>query len=275
MPAQSSMREEMKDINTRKDINQQTYKIQNGELSSRTEKEILLDTRLLSISKELLPQFGGNWNLHNLVTIKQKALSRIIYYHELYQKILDVPGVICEFGVQWGATLALLQNFRGMYEPNNVSRTIYGFDTFEGFSTIDSKDGDFAEIGDYRSLPNYENTLEEILSIHEGLHAISHIKKFELIKGDASQTIDAWLEKNPHAIVSMAIFDMDVYKPTKDVLEKIIPRLVKGSLLVFDEVNCPQLPGETLALQEVLGLNNIRLKRHPLQSYCAWGVFGE
>lgn len=265
----------MKNTYAQKDINQQTYKLENGELSSRTEREILLDTRLLSISKELLPQYGGNWNFHNIATLKQKALSRIIYYHELYQKILDVPGVICEFGVQWGASLALLQNFRGMYEPNNVSRTIFGFDTFEGFSTVDSKDGEFAEIGDYRSLPNYENILEEILSIHEGLHAISHIKKFELIKGDASKTIDGWLEKNPHAIVSMAIFDMDVYKPTKDVLEKIIPRLVKGSLLVFDELNCPQLPGETLAVQEVLGLNNIRLKRHPLQSYCAWGVFGE
>jgi UDP-galactopyranose mutase len=87
--------------------------------------------------------------------------------------------------------------------------------------------------------------------------------------------VNTWLEKNPHAIVSMAIFDMDVYKPTKDVLEKIIPRLTKGSLLVFDELNCQHFPGETTAVQEVLGLNNLTLQRHPHQSYCAWAVYGE
>ncbi|MDP4835628.1 MAG: hypothetical protein NWS01_00560 [Burkholderiales bacterium] len=100
-------------------------------------------------------------------------------------------------------------------------------------------------------------------------------KKYELIKGDASQMIDIWLEKNPHAIVSMAIFDMDVYKPTKEVLEKIIPRLTKGSLLVFDELNCQHFPGETIAVQEVLGLHNLTLKRHPHQSYCAWAIYGD
>jgi hypothetical protein len=46
-------------------------------------------------------------------------------------------------------------------------------------------------------------------------------------------------------------------------------------LLVFDELNCGYFPGETRAVQEVLGLNNITLKRHPHQSYCAWAVFGE
>ena len=56
---------------------------------------------------------------------------------------------------------------------------------------------------------------------------------------------------------------MDGYKPTRDVLEMIIPRLVKSSILVFDEINCLQSPGETLAVQEILGLNNLRLQRYP------------
>jgi hypothetical protein len=92
-------------------------KIRNGELSNRSQIENSLDARLLSISQDLLPQYGAHWAVHNLVTLKRIALSKVIYYYELYQKILDVPGVICEFGVQWGSTLALLQNLRGMYEP--------------------------------------------------------------------------------------------------------------------------------------------------------------
>jgi hypothetical protein len=27
-------------------------------------------------------------------------LSRILYYYDLYQKIIGVPGIICEFGVR-------------------------------------------------------------------------------------------------------------------------------------------------------------------------------
>ena len=68
---------------------------------------------------------------------------------------------------------------------------------------------------------------------------------------------------------------MDLYKPTKNVLELILPRLTKGSLLVFDELNSETFPGETRAVIEVLGLNNLRLRRNPNQPICAWAVFGE
>ena len=247
----------------------------NTELSSRSDQALDADARLREFSQTLMPQFGTNWAVHSMVGVNRMAISRVIYYHELYKKIIDVPGVICEFGVHWGATMSLLQSFRGMYEPYNVSRKIVGFDTFEGFATVDAKDGDNSAIGDYQSATGHEKTLEEILDLHESLSPVSHIRKFELVKGDASVTIDTWLEQNPHAIVSMAIFDMDVYKPTRDVLEKIIPRLTKGSVLIFDEINCDFYPGETMALQEVLGLNNISLRRFPHQSYCAWAVYGE
>ena len=73
----------------------------------------------------------------------------------------------------------------------------------------------------------------------------------------------------------MAIFDMDIYKPTKDALKAIKPRLTKGSILIFDELNCKEFPGETEALNEVLGLNNIKLKHYPQQPSRAWAIWGE
>src|SRR4051794_524849 len=144
--------------------------------------------------------------------------------------------------------MAQLINLRGIYEPFNHSRKIIGFDTFEGFPDVDSKDGNFSKIGDYSTMEDYETVLERILTIHERFSPIPHMKKFELVKGDASVSAERWLAENPHAIVSMAIFDRDVYKPTRDVLEQIRPRLTRGSLLVFDELNCPHFPGETAAL---------------------------
>jgi hypothetical protein len=246
-----------------------------GEITQQSLDEQANHNQLLDITQLLLPRYGPHWNEHNLVTLQRQSLSRILYYNQLYQKIVGIPGVICEFGVQWGATLTQLINLRGIYEPFNHSRKIFGFDTFEGFSSVDKEDGGFSKPGDYATTKNYEDTLEKILSIHESSSPIPHIRKFELIKGDASQTIEPWLANNPHAIVSMAIFDMDVYKPTKDVLEKLIPRLTKGSLLVFDELNCQHFPGETIAVNEVLGINNLSLKHFPHQPYGAWAVFGE
>lgn len=245
-------------------------------VSFRTEKNLTSLNDLREITEKLLPQFGDHgWNKHSLVTQNVTVLSRVLYLNDLYKKIVDVPGVICEFGVQWGATLSQLINLRSIYEPFNHSRVINGFDTFEGFSSVHEKDGAGYKIGDLATLERYEETLEHILTLVESFAPQPHLKKFSLIKGDACVTIESWLEQNPHAIVSLAIFDMDLYEPTKKVLEKIVPRLTKGSVLAFDELNCKFFPGETRALDEVLGLNNLRLRRSPLSPYCSWAVYGE
>lgn len=246
-----------------------------GEVTQQSEDEQMRHVRLRELASELLLEFGFQWNMHSLVTMKRQTLSRILYLDGLYKKTLNVPGVICEFGVHWGASISQLINLRGIYEPYNHSRRIYGFDTFEGFSPLDSKDRSEFKEGDYAVPSDYLPKLEEILKLQESFSPINHIKKFELIQGDASLTFPKWLKENPHAIISMAIFDMDIYRPTKNVLQSIIPRLTKGSVLVFDELNCPHFPGETQAVMEVLGLNNIALKRHPHQPYCSWTVYGE
>ena len=223
-----------------------------------------------------IKKWGASWNQHSLITFQRQSVSRILYYNQLYQKIIGVPGCILEFGVQWGATLAQLISLRGIYEPYNYRRHIYGFDTFEGLTNTDkSKDGNHLDDGDYQVYKGYEDKLEEILKLHEQNCPISHIKKFSLIKGDASLTSKKWVKNNPHAIISMAIFDMDIYKPTKDTIRAIKPKLTKGSLLVFDELNCQQFPGETKALDEVLKINNLKLQFYPHQPNCAWAIWGD
>ena len=243
------------------------------ERSHRSAAENANDRRLLEIRRELLDRLGPFWNSHQNVLLKRQSLSRLIYYRDLYQHILDVPGVICEFGVQWGATLATLINLRGMYEPFNYGRHIFGFDTFEGFATVHDKDGGHSSVGDYATAQGYEGVLEEILALHESFNPVPHIRKFSLVKGDASATAKQWLDDNPHAIVGMLILDMDVYQPTYDVLTLLRPRLTKGSLLVFDELSAPDWPGETRALDEAIGLAGLRLRRHPHQSYCAYAIY--
>lgn len=235
----------------------------------RTEAQVERDRRFKELALNLIEESGENWAIHSLVVMKRNALARTLYLNDVYQRIIEVPGVICEFGVQWGASLATLSNLRALHEPYNHSRMIFGFDTFSGFASVDAKDGDGVSSGDYRSKEKYEETLEEILAYHESICPFPEQRKFELIKGDAGKTVKDWKAANPHAVISLAIFDMDLYEPTKEVLSQIRDRFVKGSVLVFDEFNCKHFPGETQAVAEVLGLNNIRPLRHPLQNYCS------
>lgn len=248
-----------------------------GEFTQRGAAEMDNDTALFELARKRFADggFGPQWNYHSAVFLKRQALSRMLYQDMLYRQILDVPGLICEFGVHWGATMSLLCNLRGIHEPFNHSRRIIGFDTFSGFGEVDAKDGGFSSAGDYSTSQGYEEELARILSLQESFSPISQIRKFELIKGDVSLTLPGWIEANPHSIIAMAVFDMDVYKPTRDALEMVLPRLTRGSLLVFDELNCPHFPGETAAVEEVIGINKLRLRRFPHQPYCAWAVYGE
>ncbi|MFA6401508.1 MAG: hypothetical protein WCX31_07770 [Salinivirgaceae bacterium] len=204
--------------------------------------------------------------------INRMSLSRILFMHELYQKIINVHGIVVEFGVRWGQNLALFSNFRGIYEPYNYNRKIVGFDTFEGFPEVTKEDGEYNLVGNYGVTENYEAYLNKVLQCHELDSPISHKKKFELIKGDATSTFGKYLVDHPETIVSFAYFDFDIYKPTKSCLELLMNRVTKGSVIAFDELNCPEFPGETIALMEAVGLKTYSIKRTPLNPLISYIV---
>lgn len=210
---------------------------------------------------------GERWNWPAVATLSRPSLARILNLNHLYDEMLPVSGSICEFGVHYGSSLATLMNLRAIKEPYNYARHIFGFDTFSGFAGVKSEDGSAAKDGDFKIKNDYENLLEKLLMAQESLSPNNHLKKFSLIKGDASTSVTTWLKENPHALISMAIFDMDIYKPTLDVLKAIKPRLSKGAVIVFDELNCPHFPGETTALMEAFNINNIEIKRSPYLPY--------
>jgi hypothetical protein len=196
------------------------------------------------------------------------SLARMLFMVELYRRAVGVHGVVMEFGVRWGRHLALLQSLRGIYEPYNYTRTIVGFDTFSGFPSVSEQDGAHPVIqeGAYGVSEGYEAYLEDVLAAREHESPIGHIRKFELVAGDVTETLPAYLEAHPETIVALAYFDMDLYEPTRFVLETLRDRFVKGSVLGFDEVGLATFPGETVALREALGLNNVRLQRSPIHS---------
>lgn len=231
-------------------------------LNHSSEQEHSYRNRFLDLFKEC--QIPDNELLSNLgLFMNRQTLSRIFFMHELYQNIINVHGTIVEFGTRWGTNLALFESFRGMYEPYNYTRKIVGFDTFKGFSGIDKKDGNsnIVSLGGYSVTEKYEEYLEKILAYHEQESPLSHIKKYELIKGDASIEVEKYLYDNPETIIALAYFDFDLYQPTKKCLEAIKNHVTKGTILGFDELSYHEFPGETLALKEVFDLSKYKIKR--------------
>lgn len=86
-----------------------------GELvGNRTPQQKENDAAFKKIALEQIKDSGDNWAIHSLATMKRNALSRVLYLHELYKEIISVPGVICEFGVHWGASFSTLLNLRNI-----------------------------------------------------------------------------------------------------------------------------------------------------------------
>lgn len=206
--------------------------------------------------------------------LNSKNLSRILFMDHLYRQIIDIQGIVIEFGVRWGQNSSLFSALRGIYEPFNRHRKIVGFDTFKGFPAITEKDGrsKLMRVGADSVSNSYVEYLTKVMEFQEKDNPLAHIKKFDLVVGDATVEIEKYLAAHPETIIALAYFDFDVYAPTRKCLEAIRPHLVKGSVLGFDELNDPDSPGETIALKEVLGLNQISLKRYRYASRVSYFV---
>jgi hypothetical protein len=202
----------------------------------------------------------------------RQAITRFIEIYEFYKMARDIPGCFLECGTESGKFLMALAHCCAIFEGYHYTRRIIGFDTFCGFtkpseqdlssSALHMKEGGLA-------FDSYE-TLKASIKLYDQNRVLGHIPKVELVKGDISKTLPKLLKKDPSLIVGLLHLDVDLYKPTKDILLLLIDRMPKGALIIFDEPNHKDYPGETLAMHEVLGLANLRLKKLETSSTAAY-----
>ncbi len=167
--------------------------------------------------------------------------------------------------------------FSAIYEPYNHNRRIIGFDTFKGFPAINKKDtrtGEkaFLRKGYLKTFKGIKKEIDESIKVFDENRPIGHIPKVELIVGDAIKKIPEFINKNRHLVVSLLYLDFDLFEPTKVAIENFVPRMPKGSVIAFDELNADSYPGETLALIETLGINKLELKRFKIDPYISYGI---
>lgn len=209
--------------------------------------------------------------------VRRQDVARFLTKHEIFKQVLPVNGSIVECGVFAGGGVASWLHFSAILEPYNHTRRIIGFDTFAGFPSLHANDcltgsSEHLHEGGLQTIPNIMEELGQLLNLHDKNRPLGHLSKVELVQGDAAQTIPTYLEKNPHLLISLLYLDFDIYQPTKVALETLYRRVVKGGVVAFDELNCPEFPGETMALLETLGLEQVELRRYPFDPYISYFI---
>ena len=207
--------------------------------------------------------------------VPRQALSMFLARHELFQLALTVHGYIVECGVFLGGGLMTWAQLSAIYEPVNHVRRIVGFDTFTGFVDIHDKDRGsealpYAEKGGLAV--NAYDDLRRAIELYDTNRPIGHIPRVELVRGDATRSIEEYVKANPHLVVALLYLDFDLYEPTKAALSALLPRMPRGAVLAFDELNQRAWPGETVAVLETVGLSKLRIKRFPYASGLSYAV---
>lgn len=208
--------------------------------------------------------------------VSRQTISRYIALYEIFKNVLSVQGDIIECGVNWGGGLLWFAQISAALEPFNLQRRLVGFDTFEGFPELHVSDISPGAVGKEHKAGGYRaDSLDDIRrcrDLYDANRPIGHIQKIMLVKGDACDTIPQYLAKNPHTVVSLLHLDFDIYLPTKKAIDHFLPRIPKGGVIIFDEINCPKWPGETTAVIDSIGLDKLRIQRFPFEPYISYAI---
>ena len=128
---------------------------------------------------------------------------------------LKKEDLILEFGVYKGESINF---FSEIVLKHGLKNSIYGFDSFQGLS-----DDWKGNIDHPKKSLNLNNKLPKVRS------------NINLIQGKVEKTIDKFLD-NTNGNIIFVHFDLDLYSPTKYVLEKIKSRLSKECVMLFDQM---------------------------------------
>jgi hypothetical protein len=205
--------------------------------------------------------------------VRRQHLKRFLALYEIFKLALPVKGSIIECGVFRGFGVMSWAKLSTMLEPENLTRRIYGFDSFEGFPSSAPQDENPVAAPENGALcANSYQELQELIVEFDRDRFLGHVDKVHLIAGDATRTIPQFVSEHPHLVVSLLFLDFDLYEATKVALEHFVPRMPKGAVIAFDELDNPMWPGETRAALDGGYLQRLRLQRLEWDPYISYAV---
>ena len=205
-----------------------------------------------------------------MLFLRRVNFAKFLTHIDIFKRTIDVPGSIVECGVFKGMSLLTFAKLVEIYCPGDTLKRVIGFDTFKGFVSLDRKDGDANERrgkvkGGWNS-GEFKPALESLINIAQRDSMIPRFKRVELIEGDASKTIPAYVKANPGLRISLLHLDLDLYEPTLAALQYLYPLVVAGGVVLLDEYGMEGFPGESAAFDEYFGKQRPKLTKFPFIS---------
>jgi len=149
-----------------------------------------------------------------------------------------IEGDLIECGVWKGGNLGLMSL---LSDQLNISKKIYGFDTFDGMTDPEEVDVDWQGFSAKEAMQNSPKN-EKILNIH-AYASLSQVKNnliqmaaknnVILIPGKVEKTL--LVSRNIPEKISLLRLDTDWYQSTKIELEVLYPLLQPGGILIIDD----------------------------------------
>lgn len=185
-----------------------------------------------------------------LLNIEKKYADKVRFYNFWLQieriKQANIAGAFVELGVYKGETAKMIHEMA-------PDRTLYLFDTFEGF---DSKDLAIENGTDkkYNTKEFADTTLDAVVKYIDGNENV------QFIKGYFPETLSE-IAENCFALIHL---DADLYKPTLDALKHFYPLLSKGGIIIIHDYN-HNWDGVRKAVDEFKTIIN-----EPIIELCDW-----
>jgi hypothetical protein len=206
-----------------------------------------------------LPDFEKAFEYENnfYLSCDNTRISKVLAHYELFKMTQSLPGAIVECGIFKGASFVRFGAFRNLF-GNSYSKKLIGFDIFGKFPESDYSD-------DQKYREGFINETGGGVSISiDQLYQVLSLKKIEnveLVKGDVTKTIPAYLKENAHLRISLLNMDTDVYEPAVTILEQLYPRIVRGGILIVDDYGV--FPGETKAVDDYFADKDVEILKFP------------
>lgn len=159
-----------------------------------------------------------------------KTLIEGFKLNSLLSELANAPaGSVVELGVYMGGALEAMAKAA----PHRI---MYGFDTFEGMPAALWREGEPHGVGDFgdTSFEQVKAKMPENVTLVRGMFP------------------DSAVGISP--AIALAHVDFDWYESTKPAIEWLLPKMVAGGVIVFDDWEWKHCPGVKQAIEEA-GLN--------------------
>jgi O-methyltransferase len=200
-----------------------------------------------------------NAKIEKIATIAYSNKDTVYHTYNTAKELIEkgIKGCFVECGVGAGAQIAAM---KVACEELNSTKTIYGFDSFDGIPLAGEYDDEQPGIGAIKHdkmLPERDRLISSGITVHSKENVLNNFAHFDL-STDNVFLIEGWFQDTLPAIrpkifdIALLRIDGDLYESTMCCLQNLYDKVVEGGIVILDD---HALAGANKAVSDYFGDN--------------------